>query len=42
LREDLGGAVGDDPLEVVGDIDIAGPPDLVEKLEDCACGYAIG
>jgi hypothetical protein len=42
LREDLGGAVGDDPLEIVLDIDVPRAPDIVEELEDGVGGYAIG
>jgi len=42
LGEDPCRAIGDDPLEVVGDIDVAGPPDLIEELEDCAGRYAVG
>ena len=42
MGEDLGGAIGDDPLKVVADIDVAGPPDLIEQLEDRTGGYPIG
>jgi len=42
LGEDLGGAIGDDPLKVVADIDVAGPPDLIEQLQDGIGRYAIG